>query len=478
MNEAKKNVENYLEPVDSLARSRSYEITYPSEKLKKTDNRPLAENLTTPDLDKTSSGTVQDTNDNSSSMNPGETLETPSSSMENAKSLSIDNDHRPVASPRKSLPSSTSTEFDNDNDIRLPDIPSDRSDVKNSFRPSNTSLQKLDSFDKVFDELGDVIFSSDSDDADDEAETDGDNLTPSVHANKREDHKNNCNSGSKEDLGKVDSDDTSSKTDASNPVYFSLNTIQSSDRNSQNDIIPLTGDIKDSEKDITVMPPVPKPRIYSNISISINSPTSPGNSIVADSGHPLPLKYGGDNLGDNGDDDGDGYSDLSDEFQSENTYESLLPRNLDTADTIVSVSQNGLKGKGSSHEPNNEQNNNDSLKSNGPEYFVVEYQDEKRLDNPTTIEEEFYEPLDTVEENLYEELDVFAKKPGNDSSDSTKVIDACSFEHGKEDDVEFVIDTFYLKKLDSIVQEMRFGIGMVISSYFFNFSSPSIFQPF
>ena len=74
-----------------------------------------------------------------------------------------------------------------------------------------------------------------------------------------------------------------------------------------------------------------------------------------------------------------------------------------------------------------------------------------------------YETLsfDNNDENLYEELDTLNAKDGTTSSGTVsplqqKVVEDESF---RKHSSSIPVDTFYLKKLDAIIQEIRFGIG-------------------
>ena len=142
--------------------------------------------------------------------------------------------------------------------------------------------------------------------------------------------------------------------------------------------------------------------------------------------------------------DGD-YSDIGEEFE-ENTYEGLSTEIVKPPD----YSELGNIGK-SENEIKKTGNDNDG---------------KFRSDN--------YESLsfDTNDDNLYEELDTLKDSGITDDSVRATVIDnggdvsnSATSQGGNRGEVvgdhfqEFPVDSFYLKKLDAVIQEIRFGIG-------------------
>lgn len=530
---------NYLESLDTLPK---YSVNQNNNKHQVTGSATTA---AIEDERKTSDDVTENTENSGGSILRLDELRKTLSSPPPSKT----GDYRPVPAPRKSFSSGTpqqktkrnselekslkSEDFDED-DLKLPDVPKvvgiDSIDGgSGGLTPfgntslSNSTLQKVDSFEKVYDELGDVMFSSDSEDADDEAGKDEDNAESSVckgakdetdyeesiskeavnngefkplddgelvpketlhDGDKRNNGYENSNCG-ENSTRRQSADDTLKKGgDADNPFYFALNnnkggdTLQNDTRSNlkNDDIIPLTdhGGVRSKEKkdepnnstyeippnappsyEISplpcapptneILPPVASPTTETTeiavqpVSISVYSPTSPGIHLY-DDGSPLPSHFVND---------GEIYSDLSDEFEGEK-YEELVPSPTEKESKPI-PSRNGRKQVPSPHRKSTELQ---------PEYFQVEIVDNPELNKAKTfsaIEEAVYEALDTVEENIYEDLDALTKT--GDSS-STGADSGCTFKSNiNDEDLAFVIDTFFLKRLDSIVQELRFGIG-------------------
>ena len=125
-----------------------------------------------------------------------------------------------------------------------------------------------------------------------------------------------------------------------------------------------------------------------------------------------------------------------------------------------------------------EENNYEGLKTEfvkPPEYSDPEKDSDggtEKSRKPIKIGNDTYEALsfDNNDENLYEELDTFNAKNGSTMSDTTlptsqKIVE----DESVRTQTTIPIDTFYLKKLDSIIQEIRFGIGkfFFVKFYFF-----------
>lgn len=335
------------------------------------------------------------------------------------KSVSQTGSYRPIPAPRKANsfkkppegnsldnnPRESGNVAINDN-IKVDNVPKNENEYLDSTISadiSSSTLNKADSFEKVYDELGDVMFSSDSEDGDDEAENDS-------HISNTGHHNNTSvatvNEGGKEHETSTNnnkSTDHSTDGDTDNPLYFALNYKNKN----QDAIIPLPGQSSTTQ---TPIEPV--------VSISIQSPTSPSLHLD-NSGSPLPSRYA---------EDREVFSDLSDEFEGE-TYEPL-----------VTTKENATDDK-SPYELEEDAEAEH-------EYFEVD--DGSGGKSMGGIEEEVYESLDTVEENIYEDLDSFVKP---------EIKGGCTIENKVKDELALVIDTYYLKKLDAIVQELRFGIG-------------------
>jgi len=85
---------------------------------------------------------------------------------------------------------------------------------------------------------------------------------------------------------------------------------------------------------------------------------------------------------------------------------------------------------------------------------------------------------DNDDDNIYEDLDSLDGKNASVttkdiSSDLTTSDDSYRLDSEKNDTKTFTIDSFYLKKLDSIIQEIRFGIGKNMLFFVFH----SVFNP-
>ena len=94
---------------------------------------------------------------------------------------------------------------------------------------------------------------------------------------------------------------------------------------------------------------------------------------------------------------------------------------------------------------------------------------DKKTEKSEKIGNDTYESLsfDNNDENFYEELDTL--KDGATSNDVSS--SSSSFSPSSENATEegnysqlIPVDTFYLKKLDAVIQEIRFGIGKIFSS--------------
>ena len=185
------------------------------------------------------------------------------------------------------------------------------------------------------------------------------------------------------------------------------------------------------------------------IKIIPNTPRDDDHGDATDA--PLPDQFSLTNS--KGEEDSD-YSDIGEEFEG-NNYEGLKTDFVKPPD--YSDADEGVNDDGGA---NGVRKSKKSIKIGNDTYETLSF--------------------DNNDENLYEELDTLNAKDGTTSSGTVsplqqKVVEDESF---RKHSSSIPVDTFYLKKLDAIIQEIRFGIGecfYTLLLYWYKFSRFCVF---